>query len=117
MALSEFTAKMVEKKLGRFCRDKIPEMYHHQVRLGFKIEGDIVTLYEERSMYCDPLTWINMAVAQFRYDEALNRWTLYYADSDFQWHLYYLKPKADFEILLREIDEDPIGVFWGIEKV
>jgi hypothetical protein len=33
-------------------------------------------------------------------------------DADSKWHSYYLKPRADIEILLREIDEDPVRVFW-----
>ncbi len=112
MALSEFTRKLVESKLEHFCREKIPEMHRHRAKLGFEIAGDVVTLFEERPMYCDPLTWVKMGVAQFRYDERTHRWTLYFPDRDLQWRLYYLKPKTDFEILLREIDEDPLEIFW-----
>ena len=112
MALSQFTQKFVEKKLKWFCREKIPEMHRHRVKLGFRIEGDIVTLFEERPMYCDPLSWIKMDVAQFRYSDEENRWALYFTDRDCRWREYYLKPKMDFEILLREVDEDPLHMFW-----
>lgn len=41
-------------------------------------------------------------------------WTLYYADRNSKWHLYYeIEPSADFDDLLREVDEDPTGIFWG----
>lgn len=113
VTLSEFTIKLVEKKLGQFCREKIPEMHRHRVRLGFRIEDDIVTLFEERPMYYDPLSWISMSVAQFQYSAKGNTWTLYFPDRDNQWRVYYLNPKADFEILLREVDGDPLQIFWG----
>jgi hypothetical protein len=112
VALSEFTIKLVEKKLSRFCLEKVPEMHRHKVRLGFKIEGDIVTLFEERPMFSDPLSWVTLSVAQFRYAEKKNTWTLYFPDRDNQWRVYYLDPKADFEILLKEVDEDPLRIFW-----
>lgn len=113
MVLSEFTRRLVKKKLGHFCREKIPEMHRHRVKLGFEIEGASVTLFEERPMYCDPLSWVRMDVAQFRFDGQTLEWTLYFPDSDFRWRLYYLNPKSDFEALLREVDEDPLHLFWG----
>jgi len=112
MPLSEFTRRLVEKKLEWFCREKIPEIHRSKVQLGFTVEDDIVTLFEERAMVCDPLSQIKSDVAQFRYDEQVHTWTLYYMDRNARWDEYYLKPKADFEILLREVDEDPLRVFW-----
>ncbi len=113
MALSEFTRKLVEKKLGHFCLEKIPEMHRHRVKLVFAIENDTVTLFEERPLYCDPLSWVRTGVAHFRFDEQTCEWALYFPDRDLQWRLYYLNPKSDFEVLLREVDEDPLQVFWG----
>jgi len=113
VALSEFTRKLVETKLGYFCREKIPEMHRHRVALGFEIEENAVTLFEERPLYCDPLSWVRTAVAQFRFDEQTCEWSLYFPDNDFKWRPYYLNPKSDFEILLREVDEDPLQIFWG----
>lgn len=113
MALSEFTKKLVEQKLGHFCREKIPEMHRHRVRLDFKIEENAVTLFEERPMYCDPLNRARMEVAQFRFDGQTREWILYFPDGNLRWRLYYLNPKSDFEVLLREVDEDPLQIFWG----
>jgi len=112
MALLEFTKKLVEQKLGHFCREKIPEMQRHRVKLGFEIEDDTVTLFEERPLYCDPLSWVRTDVAQFRFDGETRRWTLCFPDRDFRWCPYYLNPKSDFEVLLREVDEDPLRIFW-----
>jgi hypothetical protein len=40
-------------------------------------------------------------------------WTLYYADRNSKWHRYDIEPSADFDDLLREVDEDPTAIFWG----
>ncbi|MFB3925370.1 MAG: DUF3024 domain-containing protein [Syntrophales bacterium] len=112
MALSEFTRKLVETKLRNFCREKISEIFRDRVRLGFRIDDDRVTLFEERLLFFDPSRWLALDVAQFRYHEMTNLWSLYYMDRDVRWHAYYLNPKRDFDILLREVDEDPVGVFW-----
>jgi hypothetical protein len=110
MALSEFTRKLVEKKLGNYCRGRVD----HHVRIGYAIEGELVTLFEERPGLLDPEKWVRLDMARFRFDLRTKKWSLYYADIDSQWHTYYLKPRWDFEILLREVDEDPVRVFrWG----
>jgi hypothetical protein len=112
MALSEFTLKLVEKKLGDYCRGRVHEALCHRVRIGYAIEGDLVTLFEERRGLLDPEKWVRLDMARFRFDDRTKTWSLYYVDTDSGWHSYYLKPRADFESLLREIDEDPVRVFW-----
>jgi hypothetical protein len=112
MALSEFTLKLVEKKIGDYCLGRVHEALRHRVRVGYAIEGDLVTLFEERTGLLDPDKWIRLDMARFRFDHPTKKWRLYYTDTDSRWHTYYLKPRADLEILLREVDEDPVRVFW-----
>ncbi|HOD36552.1 MAG TPA: DUF3024 domain-containing protein [Syntrophales bacterium] len=113
MALSEFTRKLVETKLSWFCREKIPLHYRTRIRLGFRIESDFVTIFEQRPRFADPCQWVDLDVAQFRWNERTKTWSLYYRDREADWRAYYLKPKVDFEILFREVDEDPVEVFGG----
>ncbi len=112
MALSEFTLRLVEKRLGEYCEGRVHEALVHRVRLGVAVEGDCVTLFEERRGLLDPGKWVRLDMARFRFDPGTKKWKLYFADSDSAWHAYYLKPRADFEGLLREVDEDPVRVFW-----
>jgi hypothetical protein len=112
MALSEFTLKLVEKKLGDYCRGRVHEALCHRVRIGYAVEGDLVTLFEERRGLLDPEKRVRLETARFRFDGRTKSWSLYYVDTDSAWHSDYLKPRADIEILLREIDEDPVRVFW-----
>jgi hypothetical protein len=113
MALSEFTKKLVENRLAWFCREKTPLYYRSRIRLGFKIEEDSVTIFEQRPTFADPNRWMGLDVAQFRWNERAKTWSLFYRDRESNWRAYYLNPKADFEILLREVDDDPVEVFWG----
>jgi hypothetical protein len=55
-----------------------------------------------------------MAVAQMRYDQNTGEWTLYCADRNDRWHEYFdLLPTKDIGRILKEIDEDSTGIFWG----
>lgn len=104
----------VEQKLAGFCRDRVPERARGQVRLGYKIRGNHVTLIEERIAYLEPGEWIAIPVAQFRFDPADSLWRLFWPDRNARWHEYWdLDPARDFGLLLAEVDEDPTGVFWG----
>ncbi len=112
MALSEFTLRLVEKKLREYCAGRIHEALGHRLRLGWAVEGDCVTLFEERRGLLDAGTWVRLDMARFLFDPGTGKWKLYYSDADSGWHAYYLKPRANFEMLLREVDEDPVRVFW-----
>ena len=114
MALSEFTLKLVETKIAHRCSDRACEALRSRVRLGYAIEGDSVTLFEERPGLLDPETRVRLDVARFRFDGRTKTWSLYWADADSAWRAYPLKPRANFEELLKEVDEDPVRVFgWG----
>ncbi len=113
MALSEFTTKLVQTKLSWFCREKVPLHYRSRIRLGYRIEGDTVTIFEQRATFSDPDRWVDLDVAQFRWDDRRKTWSLFYRDREAAWRHYYLEPRSDFEALLREVDDDPVEVFWG----
>jgi hypothetical protein len=51
MALLALTRKLVERKLKKSCDEKVPAYMLRQLRLGFKIRGKSVTLFEERPSY------------------------------------------------------------------
>lgn len=114
MSLPELVKKVVEKRLSQYCREKIPARVRHQIRLDFKFRGNAVTLIEHRPYFLDPKIWTDSPVAQFRYNEKQRRWALYYPDRNSRWHEYFdVDPNPDFDVLLREVDEDPTHIFWG----
>jgi hypothetical protein len=114
MALPELTKKQIEKKLAAYCKAKVPANLQHKVRVDFKLRGNNVTLYEELPAFGKPNTWVDIVVAQFRFNVQSKEWTLYCADRNSKWHLYHeAKPSKNFEQLLKEVEEDPSGIFWG----
>ncbi|MDP2839373.1 MAG: DUF3024 domain-containing protein, partial [Syntrophales bacterium] len=52
--------------------------------------------------------------AQIRFDNETKKWTLHCMDRNSRWHLYDLiKPSADFDDMLKALDDDRTGIFWG----
>jgi len=71
-------------------------------------------MIEARPPFLGPSEWSELRVAQFRYDSETGTWTLYCADRNSRWHPYWdMEPTTEFDDLLREVDEDPTGIFWG----
>ena len=41
-------------------------------------------------------------------------WTLYWLDRNSKFHIYErIKPSKYIETLLKEVNSDPTGIFWG----
>lgn len=111
MALPELTKKLVEKTLTAYCENRFPSHVRDQVRLVFKFRGNNVTLLESRPSIHTPEIWVDVSIAQFRFDES-KKWTLFCCDRNSKWHIYDAEP-SNFEKLLKEVDADPTGIFWG----
>jgi hypothetical protein len=61
-----------------------------------------------------PGAWTRTPIAQLRHDPAAGTWTLYWADRNRRWHRYdHSDPNSQLDDLLKEIDEDPLIMFWG----
>ena len=114
MALSEITKKQIERILSAYCSERLPVYLPHEMRLGFKLQGERVTLYKERPAFAQSGTRAETLAAQFRFNPQTKEWALYWADRNSKWHEYELiEPSRNFESLLKEVHEDPTGIFWG----
>jgi hypothetical protein len=114
MALPDLVRRLVEVRLSKYCLDRIPPHIRSEIRLTHTIRGNSVTLIEERPFYLDRSRWTRSPVAQFRYDPETQKWNLRCRDRNGRWHLYSrLAPNKNFEALLREVNADPTGIFWG----
>jgi hypothetical protein len=114
MPLPEFTIRLVETKLTEYCDQKIPIHARDRIKLIYKIIGNKVTLIETRPYHMNPSVWTETPIAQFRFDHETKKWALYFMDRNSRWHLHDLvKPSADFEDMLKELDRDLTGIFWG----
>lgn len=114
MPLPPLVKQLIEKKLSTYCQKKIPAHLHDQIRLMYKIRGNSVSLHESRPSFFKPDDWVEVPVAQFRYDSKENLWTLYCADRNSRWIPFTnVDPTRNFEKLLLEVDADTTGIFWG----
>ena len=113
MALPASVRQDISTTLIRYCEGRVPAHVRDKVRCSFGIRGSSVTLYEERPLFLRPEEWTQSPVAQFRFGKD-GRWTLYCADRNSRWHEYFdAEPLADIRDLLKEVDRDPTGIFWG----
>jgi hypothetical protein len=114
MSLPELTKKMVEARLAAFCDRRVPPHVRDEVRLAFRIDGDIVLLLEVRPHFQDSSRRIEIPIAQFRFVAASMTWQLYYPDRNTKWHQFKEESAtADLERLISAVDADRTGIFWG----
>jgi hypothetical protein len=103
----------VTAALENYCDQKIPAHVRSLLRLTFAFRSNNVTLYEERPRYNDPSQWTRLEIAQFRFNDKSKKWTLYCKFRN-RWleHPDSL-PTRNFQELLKQLDADPTGLFWG----
>ncbi len=104
----------VDQELAAFCERRVPPDVRDRVRVESGWRGSSVTLCELRPLFDQPDKWVDIKVAQFRYAAATGQWSLFCSDRNGKWHPYYERPSSNrFSDLLKEVDEDPTGIFWG----
>jgi Protein of unknown function (DUF3024) len=116
MDLPQHTARLAAARLARYCEQICDPAFTRQVRLGYRIEGRVATLFEVRPAYCttSDIAVRECDVARFAHDPRDGYWRFHYFLRDGGWRRYRRLPRArDILVLLREIDRDPAGLFWG----
>jgi Protein of unknown function (DUF3024) len=82
--------------------------------LNCRFEGDDVILSECRPMRLNPWMEDETDIARFRWDAETRHWSLYFKDHRERWVLYRSRePQAEVIELVREVGNDPTGIFWG----
>ena len=71
MAVPDDIRIKIEDALREFCERRVPEHVRDKVRLNFTIRGNTVLLFEERPRWNNPSEWINLKIAQLRFDAIL----------------------------------------------
>jgi hypothetical protein len=112
-ALPAHTSRLVERLLSGYCRRICPPSARHAVLLDYRIEEERATLSEARLFCGVPGTHRRVDIAQFRYEPG-GEWRLFYADETLRWRRYARRASSrSFVELLREVDADAEGAFWG----
>lgn len=103
-----------EAHLDRYIVNLVPKHAQDKVRIGYFVKGMAITLFEQRPYWKDKSIWTKSDITRVRYKKANSIWTLYFKDRNEKWRIYDpLPPTPDFGQILREIQADPTGIFWG----
>jgi hypothetical protein len=102
-------------KVRRFCDQRVPAEARDEVCLEVTTRAASITIVERRPLWeGGPGAWTRLPIAQLRHDPAAGTWTLCWADRNRRWHRYdHLDPTPHLDDLLKEIDQDPLSMFWG----
>lgn len=114
MAFSEFEKKRVEKIVGAFCENRVPERVRDQLKNGYRVENQSIFLFESRPRWDDPKEWLDLDFAKITYVKIRGIWKLYWKRASGKWKSY--EPHSEsrkIEDLIGTIDEDLYGCFFG----
>jgi len=99
-----------------WCEARVPKELRDRVRLECAAEPRSVTIVERYPRHPEDPDgdWTRTVVARLRYTKASGLWSLYWPDRDSAFHEYDgLRPSRRVTDLLREVERDPTGIFWG----
>lgn len=108
------TRRLCERTLDAYCARICPPGVRTAVNVGYQIEMSRVTLLEWRPICGVAGTRRAVSVAQMRWSPRDNLWRLYFTDDRSEWRRADRhSPARSFIDLLRAVDADDSGVFWG----
>lgn len=114
MAISKFEAFRVEKEANEFCNKRNGNFPRDQLYIDFRLEEQVLYLFEVRPKWDDPDTKIEIMVAKLRYIKKEMVWKLYWQRQNMKWCLY--EPDGvnrELTPLLTQVSDDQYGCFWG----
>jgi hypothetical protein len=101
-------------RIRKYCQAQVPAHLRDQVRIEATVRGNSVTIFDCRPLWNANLTeWSKVRVVQLRYSASTHDWSLYWADRSGRWHRYDDLRPGRIDQVLREIESDPTGIFWG----
>jgi len=114
MPIPEYLRQAVDQEIASFCAWRVPANALGGLCLVHNWQGDTVTISEKRPMVRNPSRWVNTPIAQFRYNQQEDDWSVYRADQNQRW----LPDKGLHGVhfissLLIYVNHDPEGVFWA----
>ncbi len=99
-----------------YCEQRVPPHALDEVRVEAIVDGNTVTIVERRPPWRPDFgpEWTTGRVARLRYVHKYRHWRLLWRDRNEGWQRYdRVEPTTDVTVLLDEIEQDPICIFWG----
>ena len=114
MAFSDDELSHISALLDPWMERRVPIMVRDQLVLPYRVKRHDVLLFEKRPHWRRAGEWTESPVAKFRFNRTRDLWTLLSCDRHLEWHIYdLLDPVAKLQVLVKEVDRDPTGIFWG----
>ena len=113
MAIPKLERDRVERAAAKFC-DRVPASIRSQLAYEYRIRGNEVILLERRPRFDDKTQFTTLSFAKCVYSPRVGGWSLKCSDRNGRWHVYEgFDNVAHFRDLLREVEADPAGIFFG----
>lgn len=114
MAFTDEEVTQFSALASAFCERRCPVHVHHQVWMGFTIDGQSITLIEYRVHWQDKSRTIEIPISKTTFNRRANDWKIYWMRSNLKWWAYQPCPTVStFEEFLEEVDRDEYGCFFG----
>lgn len=109
MAIPEMEMAKVVKRLDAYC-EKMPSRQGNEVRYGWRVRGNHVSVSEERPNWKGLPGEVTVnEVARFRYDPVADRWTLRWRDGKGRLQAYEAPEEIrSFERLVDAFETGPV---------
>lgn len=96
--------------------ERVPPNARAEIRYELDVTASAVTPMECRPPWSPDYgpEWTRFPICRFRYTKAKGQWALYWRDRNLKFHLFDLVPPSrHIDDLIREVDADRTGIFWG----
>jgi len=110
MAFNDIELRRIEKVVGGFCQERIPDHLRSQIELLYEVRGYEIKIIETRPHFMRKQEWTEHPIARMKYDPETLKWQLFWRRASGKWMKYPdLEPSRHLESLIVEIKT----VFWG----
>jgi hypothetical protein len=96
--------------------DRVPHEVRDRVRYELDLAPRYLTVLECRPPWRTELgpEWTRSPIVRFHYTQARKTWATYWRDRNGKFHRFDpVAASRDIQELLRAVDEDVTGIFWG----
>lgn len=116
MALPTEVVDPAMSLIATYCATRVPAAHDDELRIEYEVHGSTITIYECRPPWREEMgpDWTRMRICTFEWDAMTRLWTLYARDrNDRRMDCPFVEPAPDLASLIRDLDNDPTGIFWG----
>lgn len=112
---SELELARYKEILDKFMDKRRPPVHiRDKMDISYRITGQTVDIFVIREWYRDPRKKIEEPIVRTTYVKDRDVWKIYWMRADLKWHEYPPDPESDsLEKVIKIVDEDPMGCFWG----